>query len=388
MNKNRIKESIIIATYAIILFLVLTNLNIVNSSYGFIVDLLNPIIYGFVFAYILKGPYNFIRDKVIKYNGGTSRFDKLKPAIALISSYTIFIGVIILLVVAVVPQLWSSINTLIQEISTKEFDKILAELKNLNDLNISSKELAEIWSKVEEALKNFATLLTDIISKIVPAITNFLVGFTTSITNSVIVFVFSLYFLAAKESLVIQVKKLFFAFLPEKVANYLVHVGYVVDGAFSKFITGQITEAFILGTLSFIGMTILNFPYALLVSIILGATNVIPIVGPIFGAFPATFIVFMADTSNPMKAIWFIVFIIVLQQIDGNLIYPRVVGSSIGLPGLWVMITILVGGNLFGIMGMLIGVPAVAVIYSLMKEVTNAKLKEKNIIISEKLDYQ
>ncbi|ONI41706.1 hypothetical protein AN640_07795 [Candidatus Epulonipiscium fishelsonii] len=382
MNKNKIRENIIVATYAILLFLVLTNLSAVNDMSVTVLKLLNPIIYGFIFAYILKGPYNFIRDKVIRFKGDNSYFDNLKQAISLILAYIVFIGVIILLIIAVVPQLWSSVNSFILEISTIEFDKIIEGLKNLNAFNLSGEELANIWKEIEAGLKELVTILTNLISRIIPAIMNFLVGFTSSITNSALVFVFSLYFLLSKEKLVIQTKKLFFAFLPQKIATYLIHVGNVIDGAFSNFITGQITEAFILGTLSFIGMTILNFPYAILVSIILGATNIIPVVGPIFGAIPATFIVFMAETSNPMQAVWFILFIIVLQQIDGNIIYPRVVGGSIGLPGLWVMITILIGGSLFGVMGMLIGVPTAAVIYRLLKEITEKKLKEKNIMLN------
>ena len=157
-------------------------------------------------------------------------------------------------------------------------------------------------------------------------------------------------------------------------------VASISHNKFSKFITGQCIEAVILGGLCFIGMTIFSMPYALLVSTIIGVTALVPIFGALIGTIPAAFIIFMVE---PMTAVWFVILIVVIQQIEGNLIYPMVVGNSIGLSAIWVLLAITVGGSTFGILGILIGIPLFGVLYTLLSTITNSKLKEKNIKVED-----
>ena len=182
--------------------------------------------------------------------------------------------------------------------------------------------------------------------------------------------------LASKEVLIFQCKKLLYAHLKEKTANYILKVGRLSNETFQKFIAGQCTEAVIIGTLCFIGMLILRLPYALLIGFIVGVTSLIPIFGAFLGTIPSAFLIFII---NPIKALVFIIFIIVLQQFEGHLIYPKVVGNYIGLSAIWVMFAMLVGGSLLGFVGLLIGIPLFGVIYKLLKENTNNKLISKEL---------
>ena len=174
-------------------------------------------------------------------------------------------------------------------------------------------------------------------------------------------------------------KQLLYAFTTKETATKIVDTGVQANKTFQNFIAGQATEALILGGLVLLGMLIFNFPYAVLCSVIIAVTALIPIFGAWIGTIPCVFIILMAQ---PQKALWFVVFIVILQQLENNLIYPKVVGDSIGLDGLWVLFALIVGGSLFGLAGMLMGIPAFAVLYVIIRRITRRKLKEKNIVIS------
>ena len=208
---------------------------------------------------------------------------------------------------------------------------------------------------------------------------NFTLNLTNSIINFLIGLVVSIYLLAQKEKLILILKKLVYAFTTKSTSAKLIDVGAQANITFQNFISGQITEAFILGSLVFLGMLIFGFPFAVLCSVIIAITAVIPIFGAWIGAIPSAFIILMVE---PPKAFWFLVFLIILQQFEGNIIYPKVVGNSIGLDGLWVLFAIIVGGSLFGLVGVLLGIPTFAVLYVIVRRVTNQKLKEKNIVIA------
>ena len=179
-----------------------------------------------------------------------------------------------------------------------------------------------------------------------------------------------------KERLCTALKKVVYAFFKKEKADYLVKASGVFNKTFSGFVSGQIVEAIILGVLCYIGMVIFRMEYASIISVCIGVTALVPIFGAFIGAIPGVFIMLMI---SPMKAVWFVVYIIVLQQIEGNLIYPKVVGTSIGISGFWVLVALVIGGSIGGILGILIGIPAFAAVYILFKEVVNDKLKEKNV---------
>ncbi|OON92104.1 MAG: hypothetical protein ATN34_00630 [Epulopiscium sp. Nele67-Bin002] len=378
MNKNRVKENLIVVVVGIIVLLVLSNLATFRGAVAFVVGVFIPVTYGFIIAYILRGPFNFLRDKALRYKGDGTYFDKLKPVLALLLSYTLFIGFVVVLLMIVVPQIWESINTLVPEIQ-KQY--IIAEEyveQLLIELNLT---VPEIWVQIEATWQQLLGIVTGWLSSLIPSLMNWIFSITSSVINMVIALVFSVYFLLGKETLGRQVKQVTYAIFREKTATYLVHVKTVVDKAFSGFIAGQLLESCIVGFLCSIGMTIFNFPYVMLVSVIIGVTNIVPMVGPWIGTIPASFIILMADITDPMKVVWFILFIIVLQQLESNLIYPRVVGSSLGLPGFWVMFAITIGGNLLGLIGIILGVPSAAAIYKLSREATYNRLKAKQLKI-------
>ena len=199
---------------------------------------------------------------------------------------------------------------------------------------------------------------------------------TSAITNFLIGFIIAIYILLSKEKLLIQCKKVTYAFLSEKNTNRVIDVSHLVCHKFSRFIAGQCTDGVILGTLCFIGMSIFKMPYALLVSTLIAIADLIPIFGTFIGTAIAAFIIFMV---KPITALYFIIMIVVIQQIEGNLVYPFVVGNSIGLSSFWILVPIFVGSSTFGVLGIIIGVPLFSVIYTLASGYINKRLEDKNI---------
>lgn len=187
--------------------------------------------------------------------------------------------------------------------------------------------------------------------------------------------IISVYLLTGKEKLILTFKKILYAFLPDRWADYVMHVGHVANRSFGGFLNGQIIDASIVGLLCFLGMSVMRMPYAMLSSVIVGVTNIIPYFGPIIGAVPGVVLLLL---TNPIKAVLFVVLIVCIQQIDGNFLSPRIVGSSIGVSGVWVLFSIIVGGKLFGIPGMVAGLPTFSVIYVLVREQAHRRLLAKN----------
>ena len=236
------------------------------------------------------------------------------------------------------------------------------------------------FDRFEDVWHSWLTEGIDYLKNSLPTIFTYTKDFTTGlvggIVNTFVGIIICIYLLSTKEKLLRQAKKLLFAFLPKKKAEYVCKIAETANDTFAKFISGQLIEAFIIGILCFIGMSVLGLPYALLISVIVGVTNMIPVVGPFIGAIPSGFIILMI---NPLQCLWFVIFIIVLQQIEANLIYPHVVGNSVGLSGLWVMFAIFVGGGLFGFLGIFLGVPGFAVIYRFASDYINSRLKKKEL---------
>lgn len=213
-----------------------------------------------------------------------------------------------------------------------------------------------------------------VLTNLVPALVDVTKGITSGVTNLFLTLVITVYFIISKDKLVKQTKRMMYAFTPDKANDYLTHVAAIANRTFASFISGQLIEAVIIGVLCYIGCLILRFPYAPILSVIIGCTNVIPIFGAIMGVGISALLVAFV---NPIQGLFFIVFGICLQQFESNLIYPRVVGNSVGLSGLWVLFAITIGGGLFGFMGMLLGLPAFAVCYTLLREEMNRRIEKK-----------
>ena len=371
-KNNKIKDYIFLSTYIILLIFFFINIkDIMNFLYKFL-GILKPFIWGIAIAFILNIPV-----KLIEKNLGNSKFFKgMKRSFSITLTFLFFILAITLFILFVIPQLLSSISTLMNSIPEylSQFEKFL----EVNAINNSQSQV--MMQNIINELLNMWKEILKVTSQIVVTSLGYLLDFTLGITYGVINFFLSLilaiYMLASKEILISQLKLIIYAFVSKNKADRIIELGKMCNEMFSKFILGQCTEALVIGVLCFIGMIILKMPYALLISVVIGVTALIPVFGAFLGTIPSAFIMLIID---PIKALWFIIFIIVLQQLEGNLIYPRVVGSSIGLSALWVMFAMIVGGSLFGIIGMLIGIPIFGVVFKILKRVANRKINEKGI---------
>jgi predicted PurR-regulated permease PerM len=381
MEKLKFKSILLIITYTVVLYMALNHYAAVTGALGYLFGIILPFIYGIAISFVLNIPYQFYREKVFRKmaeKGG--KLGRWSSALALLSTYvSVFIG-IFLIVWFVIPQLGSSVNQLVQNIPA-----YLVSVQNIfNDIiaryNLASLLGTQVGSTWTNLMQHAATMLSNMLQ----GVFGYLIGVTSSIFNILIGFIVSIYMLSGKDSLISQTKRALRAFLPDRWMGLLMRVASKTNYTFGRFIKGTLIDSTVMGILCFIGLSVLGIPYALLVSVIQGTMNIIPAFGPVIGACLSAFIIFM---DTPYKALVFLVFILVLQQIDGNFIQPRIVGSAIGLPGLWVIFAVVVGSALFGVVGLVIGVPTVAVGYSLVKELINRRLEEKEKV-TEKPEQQ
>lgn len=323
--------------------------------------ILSPFVWGAVIAYLL----DFI---VRALDHG---FLRGRRALRVLLAYVIaafFIGALLMLLV---PQLVSSVKMLITNIPAyfSSMEQYISVLQNhLSD----SAQLEKLLGSYEEVLK----AVTDAVSGLFPHVINYGMALGSGLVSTLTALMFSIYMLLDKEKLLKQAKKLVFTFLPETHARRTLRVLARTNQTFGGFIGGKIIDSLIIGVLCFIICAILRIPYALLVSVVVGCTNVIPVFGPFLGAIPCGFILLIV---NPFSSVEFLIMILILQQFDGNVLGPKILGESTGLSALWVLFSIIVGGSLLGFVGMLIGVPAFAVIYSLIAEYTDIRLAKKGI---------
>jgi predicted PurR-regulated permease PerM len=365
MDKKTIKSIMFLITYGILLVLIIVKIDLVIQMLKKGLHMAIPILIGFSIAFILKRPYNYLT----KLMGNVIKHEKIAKGVkplALASVYLLFFGVVTLILIFIIPQFSDSVQLLYKNMDNYGRNLEMFIMNAAAYLKLENLDL----SKLDNALEKVPDIMAGVATGLMPKIFDFTTNFVSMVVNIVIGFVISIYLLADKPHLKIQFHDAIKAYLPKEMGEKLLKVLRLSNETFTKFISGQLTEAVILGVLCFIGMLILGFEYPILISVIIGITSVIPIVGAIIGLIPALFILLMIE---PIQALWFLVFIIVLQQIESNLIYPRVVGGTIGLPPLWVLLGIIIGGGLFGILGMLLGVPALSVIYQLLKEDIHAK---------------
>lgn len=358
-----------------------------------VTNIFRPIIIGGVIAFALNRPINFFHSKYralffgIKQKINTQSKKKQpkknlqssgKAAFvcSCITTYIILLAIITGIICFIVPQISNSISLFSQNFNAYADNLInfIESNKFRLDYIMDKIDLTEVMEKTKEKLMELPEYIPTVLSKTVD-ITSGIIG---GVIDVFIGFVFSIYILMDKQNLKKQASLLTKSLLKHRYNRFEKMIRLAYD-AFSNFISGQLMEAVILGILCFVGMKIFRFDYAPLISVIIGITNMIPIVGPILGTIPGALILLMV---NPIKALWFVVFIIIIQQIDSNLIYPKVVGNSIGLPGLWVLFAITVGGGLWGILGMVVGVPLVSILYAIMKQKINDVENEEKTIDS------
>ena len=339
----------------------LNNFQIILDIFNSILAVIMPFLLGIMIAFILN--VLMIRiEKILSRFILDKKYTSFKRVISIIVSLLIVIGVIGIIITLIIPELTNAIKVIV-----KSFPETFEQLQEWINQNGNSFPQLETWinsidlnSIASELSGLFKIGLTGMLGSTVDVISMFF----TSILKLVVGIVFALYILMSKETLKRQSHKLIDAYIPKRISVKLLEVGTLARTTFSNFVIGQTVEAFILGTLCAVGMAVLNLPYAPMVGSLVGITAFVPIVGAFIGGGIGAFMILTVD---PMQALIFIIFLVVLQQLEGDLIYPRVVGSSVGLPSIWVLFAVTVGGGLWGITGMLFSVPVLSVVYALIK---------------------
>lgn len=340
--------------------------------------LATPIIIALCIAFVLNVFLTGFETKIFGFMKKSKHkiINKLQRPLCLILTYALAIGLLSLIVLVIILDISDTIAYIIDKLPAFIVESREWLIKTLTDFNIPTDDIPEIdINSFMETVKNiFSQYSTSIVDDAI-SITGSVVGVVSDILFGIIV---SAYILAQKEKIGAFMKRVINSFLPEKAAGLVHHVSQQTYFSFTRFIGGQLTESIILGVLCYIGMLIFGFPNALIISIIICITALVPIVGALAGAVVGAFLILITD---PIKAVLFVVFLVILQQLEGNLIYPKVVGKAVGLPGVIVISAVLIGGNIGGVMGALIGVPLAAVVYALLKEAMDTiqanKQKEK-----------
>ena len=340
-------------------------------------SILFPFVLGGVIAFVTNVPMSFLEKKIFtKVKKENKAVGKLARPISLLLTIVLGIGVIALVMFGVIPQLTRTMGTLVMSISDfipqmqswiREFSHNNQEIMNLVNQIQFQPDQAIKWgiSFLENGAGNMMNTTMLAVGSIVSGVATFFIAFS-----------FSCYILFQKEKLHLQIRKVFFAFLPKEKAETFLQICSLTYRIFANFLTGQCLEAIILGCMFCVTLSILRMPYALLIGVLIAFTALVPIFGAFIGCAVGSFLIFMV---SPKQAVLFIIVFLVLQQIEGNLIYPHVVGESVGLPSIWVLAAVTIGGNLMGIVGMLVFIPLLSVLYTIFREFVYLRLKERHI---------
>ena len=374
-NNKTIKYIVAGAAFIVLFAWGINNWDKVSQITSGISALLSPFIMGSCIAFIinvLMRPMEKLFDKIFK-KGSEKLRGKARRPVCLTLSTILIIGLLFALLFMIIPEFLKALQSLAKSVPeyVAQIEIWIDRLVNFaSSHGITLPEMSFNSEKILDTVKNF---IND--NRLVDKTLNFTGSLVSGLVNIIVAVAFSLYLLAQKEKLASQAKKLMQAFLPKKNdVNRIVNFVEIVDRTFTSFITGQLTEAVIIGALCFIGMLIFKMPYAAVISVLVGFTALIPVFGAFIGTAIGAFLILFDD---PMKAVWFVVFIVILQQLEGNLIYPKVVGKSVGLPGIWVLVAVTIGGTTGGVMGIIVSVPACAVLYCLLTHLVDVRLKKK-----------
>lgn len=375
-NKKNIK-----AVRGLILFTAVVLLGVINIKevilwIFFLIGIVKPFLVGGAMAFVVNIPMKAIEKHLFK-KSKSSAAEKLKRPVSLVLALLSILLVIIFVVVTVVPQLTRTVMELGNQIPifiNDLFIKVEELFATNPEMLRQIEQLQEMQIDWNSIVGNIGVFLKNGVGNMVSSTFNVASSIVSGVVNVLIAFIFSLYILTQKEKLGDQSRRILSAYLPKAKKDWILKVMDLLHRNFSNFITGQCLEAVILGLMFFLTMSLLRFPYALLVGVLIAFTALIPIVGAFVGCFVGAFLIMI---ENPLMAVWFIVLFLILQQIEGNLIYPYVVGSSVGLPSIWVLAAVSVGGSLMGVVGMLVFIPLVSTAYALIKENVNERNKKR-----------
>lgn len=362
MDKKLFKHLILLITYAVVLVVVIVKIDTVAGWLSAILSAFQPLFIGFAVAFVLNRPCNFFARLYEGHLPGRTR-QAARP-LAVVTAYVILLAILAVLISLVVPELINSLQTFVNNMGTYAanlqglYDWVVQtlDLEALADLNLSA--------IINDTLNKVLSGVLDALTTTVPHLISMTGVVVSAVVTGVLALVFSIYMLIGGPRLTAQCRRLAITYLPGRVADPLLSVTRLTADTFTRYVSGQLTEACILGVLCFLGMCLFQFDYASLISVIIGVSALIPVAGAYIGAAVAVLLLVMIE---PMQAVWFLIFLVVLQQLEGNIIYPRVVGTSLGLPGIWVLAAVTVGSSLLGFVGLVISVPVTAVLYTLLK---------------------
>ena len=367
LRKYHLKKWMLLIAFGVVLFWLLQNLYHLPDIVGYLVAITFPVLLGLALAFILNV---FLIQVEWRFFSPLNRrcrkiWPRIRRPISILVTMLLLLGLITMVVLIIIPELVRTITTLSNNVPAF-----------FNELQLRFARLSERYPSLQEYLKNMSldwSSLSSMLEKYGKQVASVLLNSTITVTTSIfhgavttiLSIVIAINILAQKEKLRRQINRMLYAYVPRHTASRIIRVAELTFKTFTNFIAGQLTEACILATLCFIGMQIFRFPYSPLISVLVACMALIPIIGTFFSVCIGALLIL---TVNPIQAFWFIVYFVVLQQIEGNLIYPRVVGSKIGLPALWVLVAVSIGGNAMGVAGMLLNIPLCSVIYVLLRE--------------------
>lgn len=365
----------------ILVYFAMLRIEAISNTFSKILDILKPVLYGCLIAYFLNPIVRKVDQYLVpaleKNMKNKEKAKNLSRSIGVAAAVVVMIAVVTALINMMIPELINSIRNLIFTLPS-QINQLVKQVNNIKlDDSAMTSMLKNAMNEASTSLQNW--IRTDLLNKVNELMTHLTVGLYTLVMemfHAVVGVIVSVYILFGKEKFISQSKKATYAIFPAERANLLIHIAVKTNEIFGGFIIGKIIDSIIIGILCFVGTSILNMPYAMLVSVIVGVTNVIPFFGPYIGAIPSAILIAL---TNPVKGIYFLIFILLLQQFDGNILGPKILGNSTGLSAFWVIVSILLGGGLFGIVGMLFGVPTFAVIYYVIKLLVDNKLEKKEL---------
>ena len=369
----------------------------IRANIKTITSILMPVVWGFAIAYLLTPVLNFTERKLLYplteklHIKESKKRNSVLRGIGILITAFLFVDLIYFLFYMLLSQIVPSVQNIVGNFDTYSdnftnwLNKVLEDNPDLGD------SLVRLVDKYSDELSKWLNDLLPNTALLIKTVSLSVIGVLGFLWDFIIGFVISIYVLASKEKFAAQAKKIAYALFEQDTANIVIRNFRFTHKTFIGFLGGKIVDSIIIGILCFIGTSFMHTPYAALVSVIVGVTNIIPFFGPYLGAIPSTILIFIVDPVHPLNCVYFVIFILALQQFDGNILGPKILGNSTGLSGFWVIFAITFFGGLFGVVGMIVGVPIFAVIYAAIKSLTNALLQKKKLPVEsqtyERLDY-
>lgn len=361
----------IVLSSAILFFVIISGLSAFTKAFGNYVSVLYPFFYGFIIAYLLNFLYIFL-EKLFKKAKILQTQSKIRRFLNILLSYVIGTAFVTIFIGFILPQLIISITGLIGELPKY--------IRGTSDYISKILETYILDPRIVEFLNDRWAILGDQITKIasdlLPAAFTLIRTTAMSIWNVVLGVIISIYFLTDKEKLLATSKKTIYGLFGKKIADRLVTLITRTQRIFSQFLVGKVLDSLIIGAITFVVLSLMSMPYVVLITFIITVTNIVPFFGPFIGAIPSVIIILFV---SPLKALWFLIFIIILQQVDGNYIGPKILGDSMGISSFWILFSILVSGKILGFAGLIVGVPLFVLVYSIVKEYLEEKLRNKGL---------